>query len=89
MVPSCDPSAKEIEAREAHPKNALFPILVTLAGITTDVMPDLSKALLPMVPSCDPSAKEIEAREVHCWNAAVPILVTLAGITTDVNPEHD
>jgi len=40
MVPSCDPSAKEIEARKGQYWNALSPILVTLAGITTDVMPE-------------------------------------------------
>jgi len=65
MVPSCDPSAKEIEAREAHCWNAPSQILVTLDGITTDVMPDRRKALIPMVPSCDPCAKEIEAREAQ------------------------
>ena len=81
------PQSSVMEVREAHPENALPPILVTLAGITTDVMPVDRKALLPMVPSRDPSAKEIEAREPHPLNVLSPILVTLAGITMDLMPD--
>jgi len=37
-IAAVHPQSNVMEAREAHPENARFPILVTLAGITTDVM---------------------------------------------------
>ena len=39
-IAAVHPQSNVMEVRKAHPEKALSPILVTLAGITTDVMPN-------------------------------------------------
>ena len=78
------PVETEIAVRLVLPENASLPILVTVAGISIDVILVPLNALLPMVSRTLPDSNVTVVRLVLLRNALLPILVTVAGISIDV-----
>ena len=72
-----------IDARPEQEEKALWPMLVTLAGISIDVRFMLpSKALIPMVSSDGVPSKVTDVRPLQPSKTFLPMLVTPLSMTT-------
>ena len=68
-------------------KNALAPMLVTLAGMVMEVKADPRNALFPMLVR-DESASNVTVVKADAdRNALSPMLSTLAGMVMEVKPD--
>ena len=76
----------EMDFRSWQSTKAISPIFFTLLGITTSVIPEFSKALLPIV--LTDFGNSMLLRPVHPAKACSPISVTESGITILVNSAH-
>jgi hypothetical protein len=61
-------------------------MLITLGGMSNDLMPDLKNELSPIVVNTEPSAIVTTERELQLEKAPVPIVSTEAGMDTDTRP---
>ena len=85
MMANWDPASNVTELKLDASRNALVPMLLTLAGIVMEVKLGVFwNTLFPMLVNWDPVSNVTEAKDGIFWNASYAMLLTLAGIVMEV-----